>query len=173
MITCKTNQILEKKKIADCFLPKWLAHDPHFLGFFLFFFRLIYQSSQPSLNDDGDGERGTSWGAGASYSWWQSCAPASCIIKMKNCSLKIDIQKDEREREKKKKKRKLLTKYVSLSPDPKQNKKKGKHIFVYLKKQKKTRLFALLEWVTAPTFFHFMRRFWNQILICRSDRQRL
>jgi hypothetical protein len=71
VITCKTNQILEKKKIVDCFLPKWLAHDPHFLGaflFYFFFFRLIYQSSRPSLNDDGDGERGTSWGAGASYS---------------------------------------------------------------------------------------------------------
>jgi hypothetical protein len=70
VITCKTNQILEKKKIVDCFLPNaWhttLIFWGHF--YFLFFFRLIYQSSRPSLSDDGDGERGTSWGAGASYS---------------------------------------------------------------------------------------------------------
>jgi hypothetical protein len=40
-----------------------VAHDLHF-GVLSY----IYQSSRPSLNDDGDGERGTSWGAGASYS---------------------------------------------------------------------------------------------------------
>ena len=113
-----------------------MAHDPHFLGaflFYFFFFRLIYQSSRPSLNDDGDGERGTSWGAGASYSWWQSCAPASCIIKMKNCSLKIDIQKDERERKEKKKK----TKVVDSSDPQNKTRKKGNTYIRLLEKKKK------------------------------------
>jgi hypothetical protein len=91
VITCKNVQNVQK--IVDCF-SKMVGTRP-FRGLKKgTFFRLIYQSSRPSLNDDGDGERGTSWGAGASYSWWQSCAPTSCIMKMKNCSLKIDIQKE-------------------------------------------------------------------------------
>ena len=96
----------------------------------------------------------------------------SCIVHHQNEKLLVKNrypERREREKIKKKKKRKLLT---PQTPKTKQEKRET-HIFVYLKKKKKTRLFALLEWVTAPTFFHFMRRFWNQILICRSDRQRL